>query len=317
MDLPPGYPGFHEQRGEISVTAPISAAIDHTKRILFPFQFGKWLSLGFVAWLAHLGEGGGSSFNIPDTSGRGGSGGPSLKPAVDWVVDNLSLVIVLGVAVVLLGVGISALVLWLSSRGRFMFIDDLCKNEDKVEAPWREFAERGWRLFKFRFLLSMIGGFVALIALAVFVWIAWPELSAGMFETKGLIGLGVAVLLIAVVGVPLGILGALVDDFVVPAMYLHDETVGEAWRRVQSEIFQGRVGTIVLFYLVQFGLGIVVGIIAMAVTCITLCIAALPYIGTVILLPLFVFSRAYVLAFIEQFGPSWQLFRRENPEPAW
>jgi hypothetical protein len=43
----------------------------------------------------------------------------------------------------------------------------------------------------------------------------------------------------------------------------------------------------------------------------------LPYLGTVILLPLYVFNRAYVLAFIEQFGPSWQLFRRENAEPSW
>lgn len=316
MDLPPGYPGFHETTREISVTSPISAAIDHTKRILFPFKLGRWLSLGFVAWLAHLGEGGGSSLNIPDTS-SGRSGGPSLKPAVDWVIDNLGLVIAGSVVLLLVGVGISALLLWLSSRGRFMFIDDLVKNEDKVEEPWREFADRAWRLFKFRFGLSLLGGLVGLLGIAVFLWIAWPELQTGVFETQGLIGALVAVALVAVFGIPLGIIGALVDDFVVPAMYLHDESVGEAWRRVRSEIIQGRVGTIVLFYLVQFGLGMVVGLIAVVVTCITLCIAALPYIGTVILLPLIVFNRAYVLAFIEQFGPNWQLFRRENTEPAW
>ena len=35
---------------------------------------------------------------------------------------------------------------------------------------------------------------------------------------------------------------------------------------------------------------------------------AIPYVGTVILLPLFVFAEAYPLYFIEQFGPEWQVF---------
>ena len=34
-------------------------------------------------------------------------------------------------------------------------------------------------------------------------------------------------------------------------------------------------------------------------------------------LPLIVFQRAYVLYFVQQFGPSWQLFRPDPAEPAW
>ncbi len=58
----------------ISVTDPIGRAIERTKRILFrPFQWRKWFVLGFCAFLAQLGEGGGGSipnWNVP--MGRGG-----------------------------------------------------------------------------------------------------------------------------------------------------------------------------------------------------------------------------------------------------
>jgi hypothetical protein len=315
VEAPSGYPGYH-QPAEISVTAPISLAIDHTKRMLFPVKLGRWFSLGFVAWLAHLGEGGSSLPQLPDTSGSGG-GGPSMKPGVDWVIDHLSLVIIIGVAAIAFGTAITALLLWLSSRAKFMFIDDIVKNEDKVEEPWKRFAELGSSLFKFRFVLSLLGLGVVLLALGVFLGMAWDELRTGVLAAQTLIAAVIAISIAIVLGAPLGIVGLLVDDFVVPAMYLNDEGVGAGWRRVKSEIFQGRGGTIFLFYLMQIALGLVIGVIAFVATCITLCIAALPYIGTVILLPLFVFSRAYVLYFVQQFGPSWQLFPRDPAEPAW
>jgi hypothetical protein len=43
-------------------------------------------------------------------------------------------------------------------------------------------------------------------------------------------------------------------------------------------------------------------------TCLTCCLAAIPYLGSVILLPLLVFDRAYPLYFLEQFGPEWRFF---------
>ena len=42
---------------QISVTTPISHAIDRVKQVLFnPFDLGKWFTIGFCAWLAGLGE---------------------------------------------------------------------------------------------------------------------------------------------------------------------------------------------------------------------------------------------------------------------
>ena len=43
-------------------------------------------------------------------------------------------------------------------------------------------------------------------------------------------------------------------------------------------------------------------------TCLTCCLAALPYVGTVILLPVFVCLRAFGLRFIRQFGPEYDVW---------
>jgi len=60
------------------------------------------------------------------------------------------------------------------------------------------------------------------------------------------------------------------------------------------------------------GLGERIRIIAALMICLTLCLAALPYLGSVILLPLTVFLRSYSLYFIEQFGSEWRVFSRDH-----
>ena len=40
------------QPDHVSVTLPISPAMDRVKRLLFqPFDLGKWFMIGFGAWL--------------------------------------------------------------------------------------------------------------------------------------------------------------------------------------------------------------------------------------------------------------------------
>jgi hypothetical protein len=56
------------------------------------------------------------------------------------------------------------------------------------------------------------------------------------------------------------------------------------------------------------GLGIASAIAACAVILATCCIALIPYIGTVILLPLVVCLRAFGLRFIRQFGSDYDVW---------
>jgi len=60
-----------------------------------------------------------------------------------------------------------------------------------------------------------------------------------------------------------------------------------------------------LFWLV---LVLATAIVTCLATCATCCIAAVPYIGTVILLPVFVLLRLFSLLFLRQFGPDYDVW---------
>jgi hypothetical protein len=68
---------------EISVTEPVSPALERVKAMLFkPFDLGKWFTIGFCAWLALLGEGGsGGGFNsgFNNSFNKNGATGESFR----------------------------------------------------------------------------------------------------------------------------------------------------------------------------------------------------------------------------------------------
>src|SRR5207247_1371724 len=66
-------------------------------------------------------------------------------------------------------------------------------------------------------------------------------------------------------------------------------------------------GEIILYCLFLIVLALATAIVGCLVTCVTCCIAAIPYIGTVILLPIFVLLRSFSLLFLRQFGPEYDV----------
>src|SRR2546423_8644566 len=56
----------------IEIFKPFGEAFELMKKILFqPFDLKKWLVIGFTAWLASLGAGGGSGFYYQPKRGQG------------------------------------------------------------------------------------------------------------------------------------------------------------------------------------------------------------------------------------------------------
>jgi hypothetical protein len=306
----------------VSVVDPASRAIDRTRQILFePFDFGKWLTLGFCAFLAHLGEGGGGSVNFPGggggPGGGPGGGGAEVQEFIDWLKDNLEVVIAVVTSVFLVGCLLSLLILWLNSRGKFMLIDGIVHNRGAVKAPWREYRREGNSLFAFQFCYGLICFLLFLLIAALSILIALPSIRAEEFGTSAVAAIVVGGTLMVVFVLASAFISMCLVHFVVPIMYRKRIGVMDAWGLFRREFFAGRVGTFLLYVLFQIVIGLAVGVLAMFATCATCCIAALPYVGSVILLPLFVFMRSYQLCFLEQFGPEWIFFAdHRSGEPA-
>jgi len=98
----------------------------------------------------------------------------------------------------------------------------------------------------------------------------------------------------------------------VPVMYRRRCRAVEAFRDVSLLIIHN-IGSFFLFCLFGFVLILAVLMIGAIVTCATCCLAALPYIGTVILLPVFVCLYAFALVFLRQFGPDYDVWASFTP----
>jgi hypothetical protein len=73
---------------------------------------------------------------------------------------------------------------------------------------------------------------------------------------------------------------------------------------------------VALYLVARLLLNGAMAMLAALATLLSCCLALVPYLGSVILLPLTVFQRLYPLAFLEQLGPDWQLLPPELPAPA-
>jgi hypothetical protein len=306
---------------EISVTAPVTPAIDRVKRMLFqPFNLGKWFVIGFCAWLACLGESGGGSGGNFNSGGGGRGGGESFRSfwneAMHFIAHNLYWIVpaVIVGAILLLAWGL--LMAWLSSRGKFMFLHCVALDRAEVIRPWYEFAAEANSLFWFRFVLGLIEVVCFLPLLAGILLIVGRMLYRERAD-EGAIALAIV---LGLVLIALAICFALVRkftmDFVVPIMFLHRTSCTVAWKEFLG-LLRDNVGRFILYVLFQIVLAIVIGFLVLAVVLVTCCIAgclmALPYVGTVALLPVLVFDRSYSIYYLAQFGPTYNVFPPAQP----
>ncbi len=311
-----------ERPNRVSVIDPISPAIDRVKLMLFsPFDLHKWLVIGFCAWLAYLGTGGGGGggggphYNVP--GGRHGQGEQirqELERARDYVAENLFWIGPVVVSVVVLVIVIGLLIAWLNSRGRFMFLHCVATDRAEVKIPWNKFRRHGNSLFLFRIVLGLIGLFVVglpIVGIIVLVIMLAAGALAGVVSVPGIILLG---LTLFVLGIVLFLIRKFTYDFVVPIMFLRTASCTAGWREFMTILSMNKA-RFALYLLFQILISIVIGAIIGIGFCVGLCLCCasclllIPYIGTVILLPLSVFTRSYSLYYLQQFGPQFDVFK--------
>jgi len=301
----------------ISVLDPLRPAIERVKTALFrPFDPARWLTMGFCAWLAMLGQGGGGGGGGGNFGGGGGhqSGGHEfrngLRQAWDWVQDNLYWLLPVVVGLALVGLVIWAVITWLSSRGQFMFLHCVATNRAEIRAPWSGYASQANSLFLFRLGLGLIS-FVIIVPAVIGAIIMILAMVANEAVTAPLL-LGTLGALAA--AVTFGILFSVIEkftlDFVVPIMALRSLRWRAGWGEFIG-VLSAHKFTFLLYLLFQILLAIVVGLLVFALVIMTCCIAgcllAIPFVGTLLLLPILVFDRAYSLYYLEQFGDAYRL----------
>lgn len=291
---------------KIEIFKPFGAAFELTKKILFqPFDLKKWCVIGFAAFLANLSGGWSFNYNLNwtrDARWPYWSGTDDLATALHQI--PLWAMVLSAIAVVLLVVGIFMTLAWLSARGRFIFTDCIVRNRGAIAAPWREFRKEGNSLFLFSLLIAFV--FLA-VALFIFVPIFLPRLVHWKpSQTRFIVMISGFVLIILIVFL-LALAWALISHFMVPIMYRHRCRAREAFAAVVS-VIATYPGEIVLYCLFLLVLVLATAIVSCASMCLTCCITAIPYVGTVILLPIFVLLRSFSLLFLRQFGPDYDVW---------
>lgn len=303
----------------ISATRPIQPAIEWTKKILFaPFNLEKWFVMGFCAFLATL------TFNMPGLNfpftgafqDLSKNGNPEhlrqifsqrMDQTLSWVNLNLVLFIILGVLALLTILVISILLQWLSSRGIFMFLDNVIRNEARVSAAWDYYKEKAWSLFSFRVIFNFVSLPLFLAVILLCYYTALPDIRTLQFGPSAILGIVLAIILIPTTIIGIATVHMLLVDFIAPIMVLRNIKVMDAWRVFIREIMPGQTMPLTWFYAMRFVFSLLVGILTTLGCCCTLGLALLPYISSVVFLPVHVFFRSYALTFLGEWGPNWQL----------
>ena len=286
----------------IEIFKPFGEAFELTKKTLFqPFDVKKWFVIGFAAWLSNLGSGNYNyRFNRSDWKDV-----PWFQDLNDTISQIPHWILWSGlIVIIVLVVALMVVFAWLRARGRFMFVDCIVKDRGAIAEPWREFREQGNSYF----LLALLAGFIIVIVAGVAsLPFMLPIIRGVTLLHLHDVYLICMIALWAVVFVLLILAWTLISHFMVAIMYRRRCLALEAFSAAVS-LITNYPGEITLYCLFWIALGIGAAIAACAVILATCCIALIPYIGTVILLPLVVCLRAFGLRFIRQFGSDYDVW---------
>ncbi len=303
----------------ISYSHPLSQGFKRMKKALFqPFDLTKWFRIGFTAWLAGLTEcqGSGSNVNSNHSHADWDDFFNFPQTAWDWLMDNPLWFNLIIVGVVFLIIVVS-LFIWISARGKFMFLHNVANNKSDISKPWHEYRKEGNSLFFFEFFWGWFA-FAVFIVFAVYCFSTGKELYFGD-DTKVAVFGAIAQMVLMFIGymIVFGYISLFLKDFVVPIMYKHRIGIAKGWGKFLV-LFGKKFFPFVLYGLFIFILGLGVGIaivfFALITCCIGLLLIAIPYIGTVVLLSVSYTFRAFSIEFLSQFGDDYNVFPKSYPE---
>lgn len=289
---------------------PLNEAFGRTRRLLFsPLDLGRWFVLGFTAWLIHLGSLGGSAAgNDPDFQAHIREG--DVPGAFEAIAEGLGELIPEGVAAMLaigliaVAVLVGLVLLWVSCRARFVWLENLTHRHHRLSEPW---SRLGWQgdaffLWKLAYVVVLLLLVAPLVVFSGVLGVLTGEGVLGPGSLLGWIALGISVFVVAVVAAYVDFFA---ESFVTVIMHRRGIGVLTAWREF-GRLFAATPGHFVLVGIVKFVLGLIsvalITIFGLVTCCVGFLLVSLPYLGAVIQLPIYAVLRYFDLAWLGQFG---------------
>ena len=246
----------------------ISGAVDRTKNLLWPFQWGIWLRIALIALFIS----GGGGFNIPGSSFNDASDtgiAPGSLP--DLGADTLGIILFIAGVILLLAL----IWMFIGSILQFVFVDCLTSGQVLLTRTFKERSGKGLRLFLFNIGLTLVFLFIIAVLALIFLLPMISGAPPGNAMAFGTVLLFVLLLLVLII--PFALIALITTDFVVPVMIRDDCGLIAAWRQVVRILTSGwKEG--VVYVLAKFVLGIAAFILMAIVLLIAVLITAIPFV---------------------------------------
>ncbi len=278
----------------------LGEALSHTRAKLFPFSFGGWLTLAFVTFFESCGSGGGGGGSVRDrVSGPGSFDDPAriLDTVFGWIAAHM-IIFVTGLIALMI---VSLLFMWIRARMIFVYADDVATGRFDLVRPWNDHGGLADSFFGLS-LLVQGASFIAIVLVVGLggLFLVWARASewaviAVVMGMLPLIFVFVIALLVAAV------LNLVLRDFVAP-LQLTRGIGSQAAVSVFLSLLGAHTGTFVGYAVLKFILNIVIGIVMVAVTCLTCCVGALPIVHQMLFQPVYYAERAWSLKLLAQMG---------------
>lgn len=259
-----------------SISSSISAALDHTQRILFqPFRFTFWLKLGIIIlFIAGTPMSSGTNFNLPDVPKQ-----PPSSPDMDiefldnivnffnsFFYENLFLSILLILLIIAVIIGLSLLFAYLQSLARFMFVDAILKEDIDLKESFSLNRNQGFNFWLWSILITIGTSLIAILIGGGILGSVFLLEKAKVTAILLIIFFGLLFLLLIF---SLLLFWSLTVKFIPAIMYLEKISFWDAWRTLLFYIKQ-YWGKFILFLLMLFVLNIIIGIGSLVVLIISL-----------------------------------------------
>lgn len=310
----------------INFTRAFDLAWERMMVILFrPFDLGKWCVIAFSAFLAGL-LSGGNSFNTSFRNNFKGTSSTSGNLSVQQLQTGVShffssmqagLVILLVAGVFAFVAAFILLILWLGARGQFLLLDNIVRNRPAIAAPWKAYARLGNEVFVLYLVLFAISFAILLVLLVPAVLLCLPLFEHGAWPVGtalfGLIALGVVYLAVTLV---LDCVMFIFREWGVALMFRNGIGAKAAFMETLA-LVRRHPGPTALFILLRFALWIGLVVLSLVTCCLSCsCLAIIPYVGTVVLLPALIYIRCFSLDCLAQFGPACDAWTVDVPTGA-